>query len=228
MKNLLYARGTNQYKKRLKNSSKGTKSRRTSVNGQIGAYVFLLILSLVVGHYVVTGIVSGIDVASAWTKETFIFTASAPTKYAALFPRNEEIWVFASASASEKKETIQAPIKQEKTKDPAIEAYMQKIFGPDFRTARAVSHNECNPLNAKYPACILHSDVEYSVGLFQINLYNATQWIHAGRIPGKTMDEKVAWLKDPYNNILYAYWVFKTSGWHPWTAYTSGNYLRDM
>jgi len=111
-----------------------------------------------------------------------------------------------------------------------IEAYMKTIFGKDFRVARAVSHNECNPANAKYPACILHSDVEYSVGLFQINLYNSKQWIHAGRIPGKTMEEKVQWLKDPYNNILYAYWLFKASNnsWNAWTAYSSGNYLRSL
>lgn len=109
-----------------------------------------------------------------------------------------------------------------------IEAYIKTIFGPDAHIAIAVSHNECNPLNSKYPACILHSEVEYSVGLFQINLYNSQQWIHAARIPGSTMEEKAEWLKDPYNNTLYAYWVFKKSGWHPWSAYTSGNYLKDL
>lgn len=109
-----------------------------------------------------------------------------------------------------------------------IEAYMKTIFGADFRVARAISHNECNPANPKYPACVLHSNVEYSVGLFQINLYNSKQWIHAGRIPGETMGEKAEWLKDPFNNTLYAYWVFKKSGWNPWSAYTNGNYLRSM
>ena len=109
-----------------------------------------------------------------------------------------------------------------------IEAYVKTIFGKDARVAIAISHNECNPANARYPRCILHSDVEYSVGLFQINLYNKDQWIHAGRIPGKSMDDKATWLKDPYNNTLYAYWVFQKSGWHPWSAYTNGNYLNDL
>lgn len=109
-----------------------------------------------------------------------------------------------------------------------IEAYMKTIFGPEFRVARAVSHNECNPANKKYPECVLHTSAEYSVGLFQINLYNAKQWVHAGRIPGSTMEEKVEWLKDPYNNTLYAYWLWSKSTWAPWTAYTSGNYKRSL
>ena len=109
-----------------------------------------------------------------------------------------------------------------------IEKYIKTIFGKEARIAIAISHNECNPANAKYPRCILHSDVEYSVGIFQVNLYNSKQWIHAGRIPGATMEEKAEWLKNPFNNTLYAYWVYQKSGWNPWTAYTSGNYLNDL
>ena len=109
-----------------------------------------------------------------------------------------------------------------------IEAYMRTIFGSDYRVARAISHNECSPGNRAYPECVLHTNAEYSVGLFQINLYNASQWIHAGRIPGATMEDKIAWLKDPYNNTLYAHWVYTTSGWNPWSAYTSGNYKKDL
>lgn len=110
----------------------------------------------------------------------------------------------------------------------AIEAYIKKIFTKDAKVAIAVSHGECNPANKTYPACHAKSGIEHSVGIFQINLYNAKQWIHAGRIPGETMEEKIKWLEDPYNNTLYAYWVFTYSGWNPWTAYTSGNYKRYL
>lgn len=110
----------------------------------------------------------------------------------------------------------------------AIEAYIKKIFTKDAKVAIAVSHGECNPANKKYPACHAKSGIEHSVGIFQINLYNAKQWIHAGRIPGETMEEKIKWLEDPYNNTLYAYWVFTYSGWNPWTAYTSGGYKKYL
>lgn len=108
-----------------------------------------------------------------------------------------------------------------------IESYVRKIFGKDANVALAVSHHECGYTNKHYPRCHLKSGVEHSVGLFQINLYNSKQWIHAGRIPGVTMEEKVKWLENPFNNTLYAYWVFKTSGFNPWTAYSKGAYLND-
>lgn len=114
------------------------------------------------------------------------------------------------------------PSKQE------IEDYVRTIFGKDARVAIAVSHNECNPKHPHYPACVLHTDAEYSVGIFQINLYNKSHWIHAQKVPGKTMEEKIEWLKDPYHNTLIAFKIFKDSGFHPWTAYSSGNYLNDL
>lgn len=67
MKNLL---GSNQYK---------TKKRYT-VNGMIGAWVLILILSLAVGHYTVIGINAGINATKDWAKQTFIVIADAPTK----------------------------------------------------------------------------------------------------------------------------------------------------
>lgn len=109
-----------------------------------------------------------------------------------------------------------------------IEAYMKLIFGPDFKVARAISHNECGPTHKDYPACEWHTSIEDSVGIFQINLYNSKQWIHAARIPGNTMPEKIEWLKNPFNNTLYAYWVFKTSGFNPWSTYSDGRYKNSL
>ena len=53
-----------------------------------------------------------------------------------------------------------------------IEAYVKTIFGKDARVAIAVSKNECNPANKQYPYCVFHTPHEYSVGIFQINLFN--------------------------------------------------------
>lgn len=114
------------------------------------------------------------------------------------------------------------------TQQEEIEKYIKTIFGKDAKVAIAVSHHECGPTNKAYPACNLHTNAEDSVGLFQINIQSKTAKVHFARIPGETLEEKKEWLKDPYNNTLLAYWIFQTSGWNPWSAYTSGRYLASM
>lgn len=109
-----------------------------------------------------------------------------------------------------------------------IENYMRIIFGPQARVAIAIQHDECNPNRPDYPHCVNHSNIEYSIGLMQINLKNKTQMIHFYRVPGNTLEEKIAWLQNPYNNVLFAYWVYSTSGFHPWTTYLNGHYLNNL
>lgn len=109
-----------------------------------------------------------------------------------------------------------------------IEDYIRVIFGKDARVAIAVSHKECNPKNPSYPACVLHTEHEYSVGVLQINLYNTKHWIHAAKVPGDTMEQKIEWLKNPFNNVLIAHKIFADSGFQPWTAYTSGAYKEEL
>ena len=130
-------------------------------------------------------------------------------------------------TASYSAELIPEPTPTEYTQEE-IEKYVKTIFGKDSKVAIAISHNECNPANKRYPKCNLKSHVENSVGLFQINIESATAKVHWARIPNDTLEEKKEWLENPYNNTLLAYWIFKTSGWNPWSAYTNGNYLRDM
>jgi hypothetical protein len=108
-----------------------------------------------------------------------------------------------------------------------IEAYVRMIFRKDANVALAVSHHECGYTHRDYPKCSLKSSVEHSIGLFQINLYNSQKNVHADRIPGKTMGEKIQWLENPFNNTLYSYWLFTHSGFNPWTAYSKGYYLND-
>ena len=72
-----------------------------------------------------------------------------------------------------------------------IDTYIRTIFGKDGEVAIAVNRVECNPQNKQYPKCVYHTENEYSVGIFQINLYNKDHWIHAKKVPGDTMEEKV-------------------------------------
>jgi hypothetical protein len=176
------------------------------------AYLSLAIIVSVIVYFIVIGFI-------ATVKDTFNIIAEAPT-----VARAETVEPTPTPTLTEREqiEVVETPTQKE------IEQYVKTIFGSDARVAIAISHNECGPLRPEYPKCVLHSEVEYSVGLFQINLYNSKQWIHAGRIPGQTMEEKVEWLKNPFNNTLYAYWVFQNSGWNPWSAYTNGNYLRSL
>lgn len=117
---------------------------------------------------------------------------------------------------------------EEKATQRDIEDYIRTIFGKDAQIAIAISHGECNPANATYPKCQLHTSVENSIGIFQINIQSDTAKIHWARIPGKTLEEKKKWLEDPYNNTLMAYWIFTKSDWYPWTAFTSGAYQKYL
>jgi hypothetical protein len=109
-----------------------------------------------------------------------------------------------------------------------IDAYIRTIFGKDAKVAIAVNRVECNPKNKAYPRCVYHTEHEYSVGIFQINLFNKSHAIHAAKVPGKTMDDKIESLKDPFINTLVAHKIFTDSGFQPWAGYTSGRYLDHM
>ncbi len=155
------------------------------------------------------------------------FTAHAQTTIVAeMAKENAEKYSDELKEATGELEAIKA--KHPDPKKEEIEAYIRMIFKKDQpNVALSVTHMECNPRNPAYPKCHNKSAIEHSVGIFQINLYNAKQWIHAARIPGNTMEEKIQWLENPFNNTLYAYWVYSTSSWDPWTTFTAGTYLND-
>lgn len=67
------------------------------------------------------------------------------------------------------------------------------------------------------------SDIEESIGLFQINT-----WAHGPKLEIATgsynKEDWFTWLKDPINNISMAAQVYKSQGLGAWTQYTNGNY----
>lgn len=95
--------------------------------------------------------------------------------------------------------------------------------------AVAVAKAECQGLR---PDCTNITEREYSIGMFQINLaegYGKGKWIHAGKVPGRTIEEKAEWLKDPRNNTIMAKIIKDQNGsWKPWSAYTSKRYLEHL
>ena len=110
----------------------------------------------------------------------------------------------------------------------SIEDYIKVISGKDAKVAIAVMKNECNPQNKAFPKCYYRTEHEKSIGIFQINLESSSHWIHASKVPGQTIEEKIKWLYNPYNNTLVAYKIFQSSGFEAWSAYKNGNYLRSL
>jgi hypothetical protein len=114
----------------------------------------------------------------------------------------------------------------------AIHRYISTIFRGSASTAYAISLAE-GKARSLYkgevvydPKAIRKTSSEYSVGIFQINIESEYAKVHFDRVPGKTTEEKVSWLQDPYNNTLFAYWVYSThENFEPWTSYTGGKYL---
>ncbi len=114
-----------------------------------------------------------------------------------------------------------------------IKSYITTIFGRNAATAYAVAFAESGKWDkAGQPYFLTNavhaSSVEVSVGVFQINLKNIAAKVHYDRIPGQSLEEKIEWLQNPYQNVLFAYWVYTTSGFHPWSVYSSGKYLAFM
>ncbi len=106
-----------------------------------------------------------------------------------------------------------------------IKVFIQEVFGEDWKTAWAIAMGESKldreAENRKYP--------DFSIGLFQINLR-----AHADKVPGKRIEDKIEWLKDPENNIRMAYLVKEEreklggNGFNAWTVYDRGIYKKYL
>jgi hypothetical protein len=128
-------------------------------------------------------------------------------------------------TATEDPDSCESRIKEQKN----IKSYIYSIFGNEADNAYAISLAEsgvgCGGSVIYKTKALHHSQWEHSVGIFQINLMSAAAKVHYDRVPGDTLEQKEKWLDDPKNNTLFAYWIYSTSGWNPWSTFTNGAYL---
>ena len=104
-----------------------------------------------------------------------------------------------------------------------IKDYIRFKFKDNYQIACMVAYSESLRGNG-----INSSPVEYSVGIFQINLadnYGQGRRIHWNKVPGDTLEEKTAWLQTPKNNVDLAFEMSRGgTDWNQWAGYTSGWY----
>lgn len=220
MKNLI---GSNQF----------ITKRRNTLNGRIGTWVLLTLLSFAVAHYSVIAAHQGISLVSDWARHTFITTVGDPVKILSPMAQgpevayaDEKVHIRVVKPVTETEETPGIPVVQQEDRESSkeIEAYMRTIFGKDAPTAIAIAKAESG-LRAKANNT---SKIETSIGVMQINIKSKTTLVHWSRIPGKTLEEKVKWLEVPEQNILLSYWIFSKSGFSPWSTYQNGAYLKYL
>lgn len=133
-------------------------------------------------------------------------------------------------------EPVSTPVKTEQlidtakleieTKEKLVEdvmSYIKTIFGREGKMAIEVQSHECNPLRKDFPRCEKNDEIEYSCGLWQINLR-----YHAPKVPGDTLREKCDNLKNDWKlSTLIAHKIYSDSkGFWPWTWFKKVGYLK--
>ena len=112
----------------------------------------------------------------------------------------------------------------------SIRQYINTIFTRNAQIAFAIALAEggFTYKGVRYfrPAAVHHSDVETSIGIFQVNIQSKDAKVHYDQIPGKDLEEKIEWLQDPYNSVIFAYWMYSThNNFEAWSVFTDGTYL---
>jgi len=106
-----------------------------------------------------------------------------------------------------------------------IKNYIRYKFGENYQVACMIAYGEGLLTN-----WVDKTPLEYSVGIFQINLAGAYGhgWkVHWDKVQGETLEEKTAWLLVPKNNVDLAYTMSKGgTDWGQWSAYTNGSYKK--
>lgn len=85
--------------------------------------------------------------------------------------------------------------------------FLRALAGRNFHVLEKIAWCE----SGFWPEAVNQQTKDY--GIFQINLES-----HRNRIPGKTDEEKISWLKNPYNNIMFGYTLFLEQGISPWNS----------
>ena len=127
------------------------------------------------------------------------------------------------------------PIEPEYTQEE-IKSYIKTIFRNEYQVACAVFTAESGLGTGEIKPEAENNwnlRIEHSIGTAQINLYRIVngqlQKIHWDKVPGKTKEEKIEWLKNPMNNILLAHYIKSSRGnWEAWSSYINGSYEKYL
>lgn len=109
----------------------------------------------------------------------------------------------------------------------AIKDVFDDVFDNESPLMTAISKCESSLI----PERVHKDDKEWSVGLFQINMIKGNgngAKVHADKIPGRTMEDKQEWLKNPMNNAIMARFIKAVTGLRAWTCYTNGVYKKYL
>ena len=111
-----------------------------------------------------------------------------------------------------------------------VKQYLALKFGFDAPIAWGIIRAESNrnwksgELNTR---SIFKTPYECSVGLFQINLADGHcdgKWIHAYKVRGDTIEDKIENLYSYKYNIDVAYQIYLRQGFVPWSTFADGRY----
>lgn len=140
----------------------------------------------------------------------------------------EVITIYASEKPEVVPSTTPTPTVALESTTQSVEDIIREVFGEDAEVAIAVAKAESglNPNTTNF------AERDCSVGLFQINLAhdfcNGIR-VHWNKVPGDTLDEKVAWLQIPENNIRLAKKIHDASnGFTPWSVYLNDVHLKFL
>lgn len=101
-------------------------------------------------------------------------------------------------------------------KKEEILAYIEELWGTEAKRAKEIFYCESG-----FQEKVISRTSD--VGVAQINL--AAHWT---KIPGRTRQEKIAWLQDYRNNLNFAYALWKRAGWQPWVCSRIKKYKYDL
>lgn len=109
--------------------------------------------------------------------------------------------------------------------EPTIEEKILEVFGDEGDLMIAIMKAEHR--GTVNSTAVNSTEVEHSVGLFQINLadgFGNGRHIHWDKVKGETLREKEDWLKVPKNNIAVAKIIRDAQGLSAWSVYLNGLY----
>ncbi len=145
------------------------------------------------------------EVPSSTNESEEVVVVSADTTIETTVPANE---AEDTSDTVEESSSIAIAETYEETPDVPYAAIYEYSWNHDVARAIIMAESGGNPRAVNNNP----RTRDYSIGLFQINLY------------GRLANERppADWLKVPENNIQYAYTLYQQRGWQPWSVCKNG------